>query len=148
MLGVLENRSQIFGFALSLAFWKTGDNFLRPALLEGKNPSHGSIPCVFPGTPLTSDAIPSACRNVFATPDQRKKIIFIQICELIQLLLCSQANRGAAATEDIDPHHWGKGRGGGVRMPLSPGMRSCAVSVLIRQAPCGFSKVRGCGPLH
>lgn len=46
-------QNQIFGFTSSLAFWNTGDNFLRPVLLEGKNPSHLSIPYVFPGTPLT-----------------------------------------------------------------------------------------------
>lgn len=77
---------------------------------------------------------------------KEKKIIFLQICELIQLLLCSQASRGAAATEEIDPLHWEEGQGRGVKMPLSPEMRLDCFS-FIRQVPWGFSKVRQCDPL-
>lgn len=56
---------------------------LRWALLEGKNPSRHGILYVFPGTPLNPDAIHSACRKVFAPPDQIKKVIFFRISELV-----------------------------------------------------------------
>lgn len=128
ILGLLGNRKS--------------DNFLRRDLLEGRNPSRRSTLYVFPGTALTPDAIHSACRKVFGPPDQRKRVIFLQVGELVQLLLCSQASIRAAATEENDPHSWEEGQGRRVRLPLSPKASCWTGSVLSCNFPVSFSKDR------
>lgn len=95
----------------SLAFWETGSQRAFEASSAGRIESFTSwYSSVFPGTPPTPDATHSACRKVFAPSDQRKRVIFFQIGEWVQLLLCSQASTRAAATEERDPRSWEKGQ--------------------------------------
>lgn len=114
----------------SLAFWKTQRqrNFRGESV--GREESFMLQYSLFPGTPLTPDVIHSACRKVFAPPDQRKRVIFFQIDELVQRLLCSQASMRAAAPEENYPHSWEEGRGRGVRLCPSPEMSCWTRSVL------------------
>lgn len=93
---------------------------------------------MFPGTPLTPDAIHLACREVFAPPNQRKRVIFFQTGELVQFLPCTRN----AAIEEINTHSWEEGQGRGVRLLLSPEVSCWMGSVLSCNFPAGLFKKR------